>query len=153
MTYAALEATLRLYDRGIAEQEVPVIRSVAAPMAQIEERAIRFASLLSANSLFKTTLEQGQSVIGGGSAPGVYLPTVLVTIESSELSASTIESMLRSGELPVIARTERDCVVIDLRTVAPDEESRIIQAFELIAARAVDKPASCETESKVRGSG
>jgi len=134
MTYAGLEATLRLYDRGVADREVPVIRGISASIEQVGERAAGFANLLAARSRLKTGLEEGQTVIGGGSAPGVHLPTVLVTIESAELSASTIESMLRTADIPIIARTERDRVVIDLRTVAPDEESLIIQAIESISA-------------------
>jgi L-seryl-tRNA(Ser) seleniumtransferase len=134
LTYAALEATLRLYDRGIAQSEVPVIGRIAATIDQVEERATRFASLLAAKNLFRVSLEPGQTVIGGGSAPGVSLPTILVTIESPDYSASVIESLLRSREIPVIARTERDRVLIDLRTVAPDEESIIIEALEAISS-------------------
>jgi len=138
MTYAALEATLRIYDRGVADQEVPVIRGIAAGLDQIRERANQFAAGLAARSylrtFFKIGLEEGQSLIGGGSAPGVCLPTMLVTVQSSDLSASMIEVRLRSAKPPVIARTERDRVVIDLRTVAQDEEPMIIQALETIAA-------------------
>ena len=146
MTYAALEATLRIYDRGVADQEVPVIRGIAAGLEQIRERANQFAAALAARSYFKTYfkigLEEGQSLIGGGSAPGVCLPTMLVTVQSSDLSASMIEVRLRSAKPPVIARTERDRVVIDLRTVAPDEEPMIIQALETIAAEGGGKAAS-----------
>jgi len=146
MTYAALEATLRIYDRGVADQEVPVIRGIAAGLEQIRERANQFAAALAARSYFKTYfkigLEEGQSLIGGGSAPGVHLPTMLVTLESSDLSASMIEVRLRSAKPPVIARTERDRVVIDLRTVAPDEEPMIIHALETIAAEGAGEAAS-----------
>jgi L-seryl-tRNA(Ser) seleniumtransferase len=133
VTFAALESTLRIYDRGAARAEVPVIRAIAAGTDLIQERASRFATLLAGKNLFKVGLEQGQSVIGGGSAPGINLPTILVTIESSDISASAIESLLRSRDIPVIARTEKDRVVIDLRTVAPDEESIIIEALEAIS--------------------
>jgi len=144
MTYAALEATLRLYDRGVADQEVPVIRGISARIEQVKERAARFATLLAARSGLRTGLEEGQTVIGGGSAPGVRLPTVVVTVESTELSAATIESMLRGSEIPIIARTEKDRVVIDLRTVAPGDESLIIQTIESISAQNRDKAASLE---------
>jgi L-seryl-tRNA(Ser) seleniumtransferase len=150
MTYAALEATLRLYDRGVAGQDVPVIRGIAASLEQVQERATRFARLLAANPSFKVGLEDGQSLIGGGSAPGVHLPTVLVTVDSSDLSASTIESKLRLAQPPVIVRTERDRVVIDLRTVTPEEESMIIQALELISAAGVDKAASQSAQTGAR---
>src|SRR5215831_3376486 len=139
MTYAALEATLRLYDRGVADQEVPVIRGISARIEQVKERAARFATLLAARSGLRTGLEEGQTVIGGGSAPGVRLPTVVVTLESTELSAATIESMLRGFVIHDTARTEKDRVVIDLRTVAPGDESLIIQTIESISAQNRDK--------------
>jgi len=141
MTYAALEATLRLYDRGIASEEVPVIRAMAASAEQIESRAERFASRLTGISGFKAVVEAGQTVIGGGSAPGAHLETALVLIESPDLSASTIEAMLRRAENPVIVRTEKDRVVIDLRTVAPSEEALILEALESISARTGDTAA------------
>src|SRR5215469_16608693 len=150
MTYAALEATLRIYDRGVADQEVPVIRGIAAGLDQIRERTTRFARALAANPCFKIGLEEGQTLIGGGSAPGVGLPTVLITIESSGLSASMLESELRLGQLPVITRTERDRVVIDLRTVSPDEESMIIQALESISSKAGGQAASLGAQTGAR---
>jgi L-seryl-tRNA(Ser) seleniumtransferase len=151
MTYAALEATLRLYDRGVPDQEVPIIHGIAAGLDQVKERATRFAAIMAANRYFKIALEEGQSLIGGGSAPGICLPTILITIESSDLSASMIESRLRLGEPPVITRTERDRVVIDLRTVSPDEESLIIKALESISARGDDGNASVAAQTGARG--
>jgi L-seryl-tRNA(Ser) seleniumtransferase len=144
MTYAALEATLRLYDRGVAVEEVPVIRAIAMSLEQVEGRAECFASRLDARTVFKTTLEEGQTVIGGGSAPGVNLPTVLVTLEAVELSASAIESLLRLREVPIIARTEKGRITIDLRTVLPDEESIIIEALESISSQVKDEVATLD---------
>ncbi|HKY04713.1 MAG TPA: hypothetical protein VJQ56_07485, partial [Blastocatellia bacterium] len=78
---------------------------------------------------FKASLEEGGSVVGGGAAPEVTLPSVLIAIESSELTASSIEARLRASTPPVIARTERNRVLLDLRTVAADEEAFVIAAF------------------------
>src|SRR5262249_8773495 len=149
VTYAALEATLRIYDRGLAEQEVPVIRAIACRLEQVRLRAARFASLLAGHSRFKIALEEGQTVIGGGSAPGARLPTVLVTIESADLSASTVESLLRQAETPVVAPTDNEPVVIDLRTVGPDEESLIIRAFQSISEFAGHTAPALEAEATV----
>ena len=60
------------------------------------------------------TLEDGASVIGGGSAPEVQLPTTLVALEDTELSAASLEERLRGHGIPIITRTERDRVMIDL---------------------------------------
>lgn len=131
MTYAALEATLRLYERGKALREVPVIRAIAATRDEIAERAARLRDSIAGltNGRLKASIEDGASLIGGGSAPEVKLATVLVTLEHAEMSAASLEQKLRGHGVPVIARTEHDRVVIDLRTVAADEESIILDAI------------------------
>jgi len=72
---------------------------------------------------------EGVSAIGGGSAPGAELPTRLITIESDRSSPSQLEARLRAGDPPVIARIHNDCVVIDLRTVAEQEENELVHAI------------------------
>jgi L-seryl-tRNA(Ser) seleniumtransferase len=60
--------------------------------------------------------------VGGGSAPGIALPTVLASIARAGESATATEQWLRALDPPVIARIEHDRVVIDLRTVFPDQD-------------------------------
>jgi L-seryl-tRNA(Ser) seleniumtransferase len=131
MTYAAIEATLRLYDRGVALMEVPVIRAIVMTRDELAERATRFRDSIAraTNGNLTTGIEDGASVIGGGSAPEIQLPTVLVTLEHAQMSAASLEARLRGYRIPVIARTEHDRVVIDLRTVAADEEAIILDAI------------------------
>jgi L-seryl-tRNA(Ser) seleniumtransferase len=138
MTYAALEHTLRLYERGQALLRIPVVRAITATREQLEERAVRFRDAVHAQTGGRITpgLEDGDSVIGGGSAPEVKLPTVLIAIEDTELSAADIERSLRTAALPIISRAERGRVLLDLRTVAEDEEPFIVKALgELFAAQ------------------
>jgi L-seryl-tRNA(Ser) seleniumtransferase len=146
MTYAALEATLTLYERGVAQTAVPVIRAMAMMQEEIEERAEKFKERLHniANSRLKIVLEEGESVIGGGSAPEIKLPTVLITIEGHELSSAMIEQKLRNHATPIIARTERDRILIDLRTVASSEEETILEALMAIAQPSQTVTASVE---------
>jgi L-seryl-tRNA(Ser) seleniumtransferase len=135
LTYAALEATLRLYERDLASERVPVIRMMAISADELRERAARFCDRLmptTAESLH-AVIEDGESVIGGGSAPEVKLPTALVAIHQDGVSAAALAERLRSHRTPIIARTERDRVLIDLRTVAADEESLIIEALTATA--------------------
>ncbi len=135
MTYAALETTLRLYESGAAQVEVPVIRAIAAGRAEILERATRFTKdvVQIADGRLKASLEDGESVIGGGSAPEVRLRTVLAAIQDSQMSAASLAEYLRRNVVPIITRTERDRVLIDLRTVAADEEAIILDAFAALA--------------------
>ena len=145
MTYAALEATLRIYERGMANSEVPVIRAIATTQEEIGERAARLArSIEKLGGSLEAQLQEGESVIGGGSAPEVRLRTKLVAVRCDEMSADSIEERLRGHVVPIIARTERDSVLIDLRTVAPDEEAIIVEA---LAALAQPQPKTIASEA------
>ncbi|HXU39844.1 MAG TPA: L-seryl-tRNA(Sec) selenium transferase [Blastocatellia bacterium] len=150
LTYAALEATLRLYERGSARTEVwmdvPVIRAIAASYREIADRAANLRESIArlTNGRFTIDLEDGSSVIGGGSAPEVKLPTVLVTMKAAEMSAASLEERLRGSRIPIITRTERDRVMIDLRTVSIEEEAIILEALAGLAQPARESAASVE---------
>lgn len=120
MTYAALEATLQSFaaDRS---GDVPTARMIAASADEIGRRAARLVERL-AGSETSATLVDGVSTIGGGSAPGSALPTRLVRLRHAVMSATGLEQHLRSLDPPVIARIENDHVVIDLRTVLPEQD-------------------------------
>ena len=121
LTLAALEATLIEYIAGRAHETVPVQRMLGLTAEAIEDRARSLAERL-ANSGWRVSLLSGSSAVGGGSAPGVSLPTVLVAIEHDDRSPDDLESALRSLDPPVIARIESDRVVLDLRTVLVDQD-------------------------------
>jgi L-seryl-tRNA(Ser) seleniumtransferase len=146
MTYAALEATLRLYERGAAATRVPAIHAMAMTAAEIEARAVsltqRLESLTNGRLLF--SLADGVSVIGGGSAPEVRLPTVVIAVRSREMTAEVIAARLRGGPIPIIARTESDLVLLDLRTVAAEEEALLLAALADLAQRAEPDAASLD---------
>ncbi|HEX8087476.1 MAG TPA: L-seryl-tRNA(Sec) selenium transferase [Blastocatellia bacterium] len=146
LTYAALEATLRLYERGVADREVPVIRAISATRDEVAERASRLSRAIMqlTRGRLRASLEEGYSVIGGGSAPQVALATVLVALRDDELSAAAIEERLRKHKIPIITRTERGLVMIDLRTVSDDEEAIILGAVAALAQRAHENVASVE---------
>ncbi|MEK6323021.1 MAG: L-seryl-tRNA(Sec) selenium transferase [Acidobacteriota bacterium] len=149
MTYAAVEATLRLYERGVALSEVPVIRAIATTREKIAERAARFGESIAglANGRVKVSLEDGSSVIGGGSAPEVKLPTVLVALKDPSTTAALFEERLRGYRIPIITRTERDRVLIDLRTVATEEEAILLDAIAALTQPAAETPASIEVSA------
>jgi L-seryl-tRNA(Ser) seleniumtransferase len=118
MAYAALEATLEEYAVGRAQAAVPVARMIATTAKEIGHRADALASTLAAAGL-QVEVMDGDSTIGGGSAPGSKLPTRLVALS---VPSARFEAALRTQHPPVIARIERDKVVIDLRTVDPDQD-------------------------------
>jgi L-seryl-tRNA(Ser) seleniumtransferase len=132
LTYAALEATLGEYAAGRAQQTVPVSRMLALTRDEIGSRADALAAVLSSRGVMAAVVD-GESMVGGGSAPGSPLPTRLVTVTHPSLSAAKLESRLRSQPVPVIARIDNDRVVLDLRTVDPDDD--LLVAAALGAAR------------------
>ena len=70
-----------------------------------------------------TEVVDGESAIGGGSAPGVTVPTALVRLARPGWSADRLEAWLRERETPIIARIQDDAVVLDLRTVAEGDDA------------------------------
>ena len=120
-TLAALEATLLHYVRGEAVREVPVLRMIAAPLAEIQARTEAVQRALAAWSEahgVRMEIVDAQSTIGGGSLPGETLPTRALALASASSAALQVE--LRT--CGVIARVHDGRVLLDLRTVLDDEE-------------------------------
>jgi L-seryl-tRNA(Ser) seleniumtransferase len=132
LTIAALEVTLKAYLRG-ALDEIPALRMIRVPASEIARRAAQFVDRLRGAAPKDCSVEvrDGFSVMGGGSTPDQQLPTHFLSISSARRSAAAIEERLRKPEngTPVIARIEDDQLVIDLRTVFPDEESSLAAAL------------------------
>jgi L-seryl-tRNA(Ser) seleniumtransferase len=127
LIYQALETTLR---HVLLEEWdcVPALAMIRANAAEIRQRAEGVASLIAGVDV---RIEPGQSVIGGGSTPEQSIPTWLLVVEVGDVRAA--ERRLRLGEPAVIARIEDDRLVIDLRTVFPEEENALVSALRSIA--------------------
>jgi L-seryl-tRNA(Ser) seleniumtransferase len=119
----ALESTLRslLFERW---DEVPALRMIRLSAAQIRARAERLLEQLGG---LRAQLVEGESLVGGGATPGQSLPTWLIAIRSNDVPA--FERALRSATPPVVARIEQDRLLLDLRTVFPEEESELLAAL------------------------
>src|SRR5262245_5206087 len=142
LTYAALEATVDSYLGGRAIEEIPALAALHATKETIMRRArafVRRARSIGASSLkppLLFTVMDGASVVGGGSAPETQLPTTLIGVAGEGMGADEIEKRLRRGRPPIIVRIFEDQVVLDLRTVAPDDEKDLMEALRgLIAPR------------------
>ena len=125
MTYAALEATLGEYAAGRAATTVPVQRMLTATVDDIQPRARALAAAINALDGWCADVIAGVSAVGGGSAPGVDIATPLVAISKRDLGADALDERLRALTPPIIARIERDRVVLDLRTVLPDSDGQL----------------------------
>jgi len=133
LTIAALEATLQAYLRG-ALDEVPALRMIRMSAEEIGRRARALVEQLRpelAAGEVEMEVRDGWSVIGGGSTPQQQLATQVITISSVRYSAARIEARLqkKSQTIPVVARVEDDRLVIDLRTVFPEQEKALAAAL------------------------
>jgi L-seryl-tRNA(Ser) seleniumtransferase len=128
LTIAALEATLAAYLRGDL-QAIPALRLMHITREEIAARATRLAERISTQPGFRVQLEDGESVIGGGSTPGQSLPTKLVAVAHARHSAEELGALLRRNSPPIIARLERDRLLLDLRTVFEEQEDELAEAL------------------------
>jgi L-seryl-tRNA(Ser) seleniumtransferase len=133
MTYAALIGTLTEYATGRAHESVPVLRMLARSPGSIESRARAVAAALAPSGLYDCEIIDGRSAIGGGTTPGLTLPTRLVAVARRGLSAAALEAALRQLDPPVIARIESDRLVLDLRTVFEDEDAALVSGLRTLA--------------------
>jgi L-seryl-tRNA(Ser) seleniumtransferase len=133
LTIAAMEATLRAYLRA-AWDEIPAQQMIRSTVEEITRRATKLATTLAPRiSLHGAHIElaDGHSLVGGGSTPAQSLPTKLLCIVSTRYSAADLEDRLRKGPtgIPVIGRIEADCLLLDLRTVFPEQESNLADSL------------------------
>ncbi|HUN61340.1 MAG TPA: L-seryl-tRNA(Sec) selenium transferase [Candidatus Sulfotelmatobacter sp.] len=138
LTIAAMEATLHAYLRA-AWNEIPAQQMIRCTVEEIAARAEKLAASLHAAGATQGAqieITDGHSLIGGGSTPAQSLSTKLLRIRSSRHSADTLESRLRKGRggVAVIARIEEDGLLIDLRTVFPDQERALADAVSAALA-------------------
>lgn len=133
LTTAALEATLGAYFRA-AFDEIPALRMIRTSVQEIKCRSENLLRELAPEfPLGKVDLEitDGASLAGGGSTPTQSLPTKLIRIASARYSAAQLEQRLRSAPagISVIARVEQDRLVLDLRTVFPEQEPLLVKTL------------------------
>ena len=133
LTYAALEATLMAYIRQ-DHDSVPALRMMRLTQDQVGRRAEKMSAGLTARApKLWIALVQGASVLGGGSAPGAALPTILLAISCHGLSADELAARLRANDPAIIARVEEGRVLVDLRTVFPEQDAAVAEALVRIS--------------------
>jgi len=129
LTYAALEATLLAYVRR-DHNAIPALRMMRLRTEEIGRRAKALADTLRAQApRLQVEIVEGTSVIGGGAAPGATLPTVLLAVTCQDLSADELAARLRAHQPMIVARVEQGKVLLDLRTVFPEQDAVIANAL------------------------
>ncbi len=122
-TIAGIQANLLHYVRGEALTKIPIWRMIAMPVEEITARARALLEALGPSGA-RCELIPGRSMIGGGSLPEESLPTTLIALPEGD--ATSLAAALRLGEPPIVAHIQDGRVVLDLRTVLPEEEQALI---------------------------
>ena len=149
LTLAALEAT-------ISGPPSPVARSLAADPAAVSDRAERMAAALAAHRIPASAVAT-EAAVGGGGAPGVTLPSAAVALPEELALPLRGGDAVRRGDCPAVAgRIEKGMLLLDLRSVAPEDDDRLISAV-LAASEAVlctsSRPRGTWTTASPRWSG
>ena len=135
----ALEETLRLLaDEPRVHERVPTYQMLARSLDELRSQAETLAERLRGcqpGLLVET--RQDVTYVGSGSLPGRPFPTWVVAIRCPRLSAGTLARALRLHQTPVYARVQHQQVLLDMRTVLPDEDWDIVEAVADLGARGV----------------
>lgn len=131
LAVAALEATLRLYlDEERAVREIPAWRALTVPLPRLQERAEALAAALRESFGEEgINLWEGSSRVGGGAVPTAELPTVLLSLQSPHLETAALAGRLRCGDPPVVVRVQQERLLLDLRTVYPEQDGLLLKAI------------------------
>lgn len=139
LTLAALEATLRIYlDEQTAVAQIPTLAMLTVDPAGLSERAAALARSIAAylGEVASIRTIDGFSAVGGGSLPGVELPTTLIAVKPARLSVVALEEGLRRRATPILARIQDDALLLDVRTLRDGEEGEIVRALrEIVVSR------------------
>jgi L-seryl-tRNA(Ser) seleniumtransferase len=123
LTLAALESTLMLYGQGPeALYKIPALGMLMASQEQLRRRAKRLHRLIRRHVPdLPATVAPDHSRVGGGALPLQALPTWVVAIQPRQIPVEGLETALRHGDTPVIARIAQDRLVLDVRTMQDEE--------------------------------
>ncbi|HKL81430.1 MAG TPA: L-seryl-tRNA(Sec) selenium transferase [Desulfobacter sp.] len=124
MTLAGLEATLKLYrDTRVAVEKIPTLRMLTLSYEQISRDADVLLSLVTdaVGKQAELALADMTSRPGGGSYPGLTLPTRCLTIRPKTMSVTRLDKKLRAFDPAVMGRIEDDWFIIDPRTLQPGQ--------------------------------
>jgi len=137
---AGLAATLVHYLKDEAVSKVPIWRMIATPLGEIERRAKLWARPLKGLA----RVVNGETMVGGGSLPGATLPTRLVAIgeegrKGKHNIAQALSQRLRRREIPIIGRISDNLLLLDPRSVLPEEDRVVLKALQDAAANLKDR--------------
>lgn len=128
MTLLALEEVLLLYLRG-EENRLPTLEMLGRPVEELRQRAEKIAKEVGDNSV---SVVDSYARVGGGAAPEIEVQSVALEVSPKNLSVDDLKLKLRQNAPPIIARVHKESILMDLRTVFPDEDELITEALKTI---------------------
>ena len=137
LTIAALEATLTSY-RAFDTGEVPVVRMLRYTQEQLRQEADELFQAIGDDvaSCYRVEIGPCESTLGGGAMPGLVLPSWAIVLRPIRQTPGQVLSRLRAHSPPVIGRISEDHVVLDLRTILPEERPLVASAIRWLAEEA-----------------
>ncbi|MCK5739855.1 L-seryl-tRNA(Sec) selenium transferase [bacterium] len=130
LTYAALEATLRLFldEKKLVENHA-VMKMLLRPEAEIKKQAEAVVKGIVSTDL-RLSVISGHSEVGGGSLATESLPTWLLTVEKTGMAPDLLALRLRQNDPPIVCRIHNNQVCLDFRTIHSAETALVISALE-----------------------
>lgn len=135
LTLAALEATLRLYlDEETAIKEIPGLNMLTRNISLIKSDAQRLMKNIKNSSKDKLEINiiKDFSQVGGGSMPLERIDTYALALKPLDIKAEELELKLRNSEVPIITRINKDQIIIDMRTLFPEDYKLIVNTLNQI---------------------
>lgn len=126
LCYAALGATLDHYRKNEVVEKIPIWRMISLTVDELQVRVLRWS-----RHIRKGEVIRSESAVGGGSLPGTTLPTVVLAIDPP--STDEFLAKLRQAKPPVIARIAEGRVLLDPRTVLPEQDERLIDILREVS--------------------
>jgi L-seryl-tRNA(Ser) seleniumtransferase len=133
LTLGALGATLASYVRGVAETEIPTIAMLQASADELRKRAESLLAEIGDVDGLSVDVRDATAQVGGGSLPAVELPTTVLVLRHETHSANELARQLRTGRIRVFSRIHSNDVLLDLRSVLPEDASRLALAVRLLS--------------------
>lgn len=133
LTLAALGATLQLYESlELAQRSIPLLSLISTPLENLQNRAARLAPQLMAAGKVEVEIVPEQTYLAGAKVPGQALPTICLHVKPHEGSCEALAAALRRGAPAVLCRLEAGKLLLDLRSVPPRDDARLVTAFEVL---------------------
>lgn len=122
LTLAALEATLEIYRDGNAREEIPTLRMLGLPDAELQRRAeALLGTLQAAGPALTARMVRLRSAVGGGALPLAEPETWAVGLRHRQLDAEEMAARLGASDPPLVGRISGDELLLDVRTLDGDD--------------------------------